>query len=119
MSKEKTNQSQEEKPAYYPSEAVIAKWKEKHGPDNLWVLEAIHPVKKTKHFAFIKSPSIVDSQRALASEKQKPGTYNLSIFENCLLECCPEIKEDDALMRGVLGQIGEITVVAETTVKKL
>ena len=96
----------------------IAAWKLKY-TTGVHQLTAIHPTDKTEHICYLRQPGLVDVQRAMASDKRQVGTFNESIFTNCLLDCDPLIKTTDSLMMGIYGQLGDLIEVAEVSIKKL
>lgn len=102
-----------------PSKEKIAKWKKEHDTDSITVFVATDDRDKQKKKAYFRSPNIVDLQRAASSEKAKPGTFNQSIFENCLLDCHPDVKLYQPLLLGMLTQVGELSTAAEVTIVKL
>ena len=110
--------TEEKTTATLPNKQQIDAWKKKY-PTGVHQLTAKHPVDKTEHSAIIRQPGMVDVQRAMASEKQRVGTFNESIFSNCELFCDPLIKSTDSLMMGIYGQLGDLIEIAEVTVKKL
>ena len=102
-----------------PTKQQIADWKKKHDCKDIHVCKAIDPDDKEVKKAYFRTPNLVDMQRAAASEKAKTGSFNQSIFENCLLDCHPDIKAKEPLYIGVIGQMDQIAVIAEVSVEKL
>ena len=106
-------------PANWPSEETIKKWKEKFQIDEIHVFEVVHPKENTKHYLFLRTPTLVDSHRAIESENVKTGTYAPSLFNNCKLQCDPEIENNEAMLRFVYAQIGKTIKIADGELKKI
>ena len=99
-----------------PSAEQIAEWKKEHGED-LHIIKSKH--KGGTYVAILRSAGMADLQRASASEKAKTGTYNQSLFENCLLHTHADVKKIQAVYIGMVGKMDSVIVAAETEVEKL
>ncbi len=108
-----------------PTENQIQVWKKEHDCEDIHVFA----VKDDKDFdvngkpkikkAYFRTPDLSDFTRATQSEKAKAGTYLVSLFNNCLLTCHPDIKTKKRLYTGVIRMVGEIDAAAEVEIAKL
>lgn len=107
----------EETPSTFvlPNATEIEALKKKHG--DLSQITVKH--KGKDYHAIMRRPGMEDLQIASASQKKKPGTYNLSIWANCKVVADPAIDNDDVLLLGALAQIDDLIEIAESTIKKL
>lgn len=100
-----------------PSAKDIEALKKKHG-----AVFQITVSKGGQEFnAILRKPKLQDMQVASASEKRKPATFNVSIYQNCKIAAHtdPEIEADDELYMGALEQVNEIISFAQGSIKKL
>jgi hypothetical protein len=102
-----------------PSKEQIAEWKKKHEVANIHVLKAVDPADGTTKKAYCRTPTMTDLIRASQSNKEKPGTYNQSLYENCVLSAHPDIKKSQALYQGVIFAVDKIIIAADVEVEKL
>lgn len=102
-----------------PSKEEIAEWKKKHEIDEIHVLKVGDKRDGSIKKAYCRTPTMVDLIRASQSNKEKAGTYNQSLYENCVLSAHPDIKKVQALYQGVVFAIDKIVVAADVEVEKL
>ncbi len=102
-----------------PSKDQIAAWKKKHDTQNITVFKASDKRDDSVKKAFFRDATLVDLQRASASEKAKAGTFNQSLFENLLLDCHPDVRTNQSLLIGIITQMGELNTAAEVIIEKL
>lgn len=101
-----------------PTPDLIAEWKKEHGTD-IHRLKARDTRDNTIKHAYCRTPNLSDFSRAAESDKKKLGTYNQSLYENCVLLAHPDIKAVPALYQGVIFKMSEIIVAADVEVEKL
>jgi hypothetical protein len=102
-----------------PSAAKIAEWKKEHEISTIHVLKVRDDRDGKIKKAYCRTPSMSDLIRASQSQKEKAGTYNQSLFVNCLLDCHPDIKTEQALYQGAVFAMDKIIVAADVEVEKL
>jgi hypothetical protein len=107
----------EEKNWQEPTPEQIKEWKKEH--DEVFLLKAKDPKDGKVKPAYVRSPTVADLQRAAASDKQKAGTYNQSLYENCVLDAHPDVKKSKGCYQGMIFNMDKIIVAAEVEVEKL
>lgn len=102
-----------------PTPDQIESWKREHKIANIHVLKARDKRDGQIKKAFMRTPKFSDLTIAAQSDKKKAGTYNQSLYENCVLWAHPDIAKDDALYQGIVFAMGEIVITADVEVEKI
>jgi hypothetical protein len=102
----------------FPSEDKINLWKTQHG--EIFSIVVDDENAKLKRTAILRKPKLIDLERAQSSDKTKPGSFNRSLWVNCILDCDPAICEENTeLMLAAYSQLSDTIKVANATIKKL
>ena len=102
-----------------PTADKIAEWKKQYMIDHIHVLKAKDSRDGSIKKAYCRAPQMNDLIRAAASQKEKAGTYNQSLFENCVLDMHPDVKSRNDLYQGMVFNMDKIIIAAEVEVEKL
>lgn len=108
-----------------PSKDQIAIWKKEHNSEIIHVIKMhdetdVDEKKKPKiKKAYVRMPQIDDLVWASGSEKAKAGSYFKSLFEKCVLDMHPDVRNKPMLYNGAVRAMGNIDVSAETELEKL
>lgn len=102
-----------------PTKAQIEDWKKEHDIRHIHVLKAFDPSDKKVKKAYMRSPAMGDLVRASQSNTAKPGTYNQSIYENCVLSAHPDIANDQELYKAMIFNVDQIMDKIDVEVEKL
>lgn len=102
-----------------PTADKVAEWKKEFGIDEIHVLKVSDKRDNSIKKAYMRPPMMSDLIRASESNKAKAGTYSQSLFENCVIDCHPDIKRVQTLLQGAIFSMDKIIVAAEVEIEKI
>lgn len=102
-----------------PTKEQIDAWKKEYNIDVIHKLNAMDTRDRKIKSAYMRPPTMADFIRAAQSNKDKVGTYNQSLYENCVLAAHPDIQKYQPLYQGMVFNVDKIVSAAEVEVEKL